>query len=137
MTMLLGKLSVLQGLAPLILRLVLGVIFVAHGYPKLFGGGMEKFVGTVTGKVGMPPFMAYVAALSEFGGAVLLLLGLFTRWAALFIAGVMVVATTTIHWNQGLVKGYEFTLSLLAAALVLMISGGGWLSVDKLIKKEW
>ena len=135
--MLLGKLSVLQGLAPLILRLVLGVIFIAHGHPKLFGGGMEKFVGTVTGRVGMPAFMAYVAALSEFGGGVLLLLGLFTRWAALFIAGVMVVATTTIHWNQGLVKGYEFTLSLLAAALVLMILGGGWLSVDKLIKKEW
>ena len=81
--MLLGKLSGLHGLAPLILRLVLGVIFIAHGYPKLFGGGMEKFVGTVTTKVGMPPFMAYVAALSEFGGGVLLLLGLFTRWAAL------------------------------------------------------
>jgi putative oxidoreductase len=137
MIMLLGKLSGLHGLAPLILRLVLGVIFIAHGYPKLFGGGMEKFVGTVTTKVGMPPFMAYVAALSEFGGGVLLLLGLFTRWAALFIAGVMVVATATIHWNQGLVKGYEFTLSLLAGALVLMILGGGWLSVDKLIKKEW
>jgi len=49
----------------------------------------------------------------------------------------MVVATTTIHWNQGLVKGYEFTLSLLAGAVALMILGGGWLSVDKLIKKEW
>jgi uncharacterized membrane protein YphA (DoxX/SURF4 family) len=62
---------------------------------------------------------------------------LFTRWAALFIAGVMVVATTTIHWNQGLVKGYEFTLSLLAGAIALMILGGGWLSMDKLVKKEW
>jgi putative oxidoreductase len=98
---------------------------------------MEKFLGTVSTRVGMPPFMAYVAAFSELGGGVLLLLGLFTRWAALFIPGVMVVATTTIHWNQGLVKGYEFTLSLLAGAVALMILGGGWLSVDKLIKKEW
>jgi putative oxidoreductase len=134
--MLLGKLKGLHDLAPLILRLVLGVIFVVHGHHKIFGG-MEKFIDTVTGKLGMPTFMAYVAAFSEFGGGILLIIGLFTRWAALFTSGVMVVAITQIHWHQGLVKGYEFPLSLLAGAIALIILGGGWMSVDKLVKKEW
>jgi len=134
--MLLGRLKGLHDLAPLILRLVLGLIFIVHGYHKFFGE-MERFIGTVTGRLGMPLFMAYVAAFSEFGGGILLVLGLFTRWAALFISGVMVVAITKIHWHQGLVKGYELPLSLLAGAVTLMILGGGWLSVDKLTKKEW
>ena len=135
--MLLGRLKALHDLAPLILRLVLGLIFIVHGHQKLFGE-MDKFIGTVTGRLGMPLFMAYVAAFSEFGGGILLVLGLFTRWAALFISGVMVVAITKIHWHQGLVKGYEFPLSLLAGAITLMILGGGWMSVDKtLVKKEW
>ncbi len=135
--MLLGRLKALDGFAPLLLRAVIGIIFVVHGYPKLFGG-MEKFTSTVTNNLGLPWYMAYVAALSEFAGGILLILGLFTRWAALFISGVMVVAITRVHWHQGLVKGFEFPLSLLAGAVTLVILGGGWLSVDRtIIKKEW
>jgi putative oxidoreductase len=76
-----------------------------------------------------------VAALAEFLGGICLVVGLFTRYAALAIAIIMTIAITTAHY-QRLVGGYEFPLLLLAAAVALMLTGGGPLSFDKSVLRR-
>ena len=131
MRALLASLSRFQPAVPLILRLVLGAIFIAHGFAKI-AGGMDRFASSV-GRIGFPASgaFAWAAALAEFLGGICLVAGLFTRYAALAVAIVMVVAITQVHLHQGLVGGYEFPLVLLAVAVALMLTGGGPLSFDK------
>jgi putative oxidoreductase len=129
----LSGLDPLRGFAPLVLRAVCGVIFVVHGYGKLFSGmtGFKEFVVSL----GMPEVLAWVAAGVEFFGGTALILGLLTRWAALGIAGVMVVAILKVHLPHGLTgdNGFEFPLALLAISLGLMLTGGGPISLDALL----
>jgi putative oxidoreductase len=123
------------------LRLALAATFILHGYPKLFGG-IEGFAGALA-KMGvpMPGVMAWVAALAECGGGILLLLGLGTRLAALGHIGVMLVAITQVHWSQGFKVtvidgkpgGFEWQTALLCMALCLLLRGAGPLSLDRLI----
>jgi len=126
------------------LRLSLAATFFVHGYPKLFGG-IEGFTGALTRMgVPMPGVMAWVAALAEFGGALLVLLGLGTRVAALGLAGVMLVAIFHVHFAQGFkmivangrVGGYEWQVALLCMAVCLIMRGAGPLSLDRLIAKR-
>jgi putative oxidoreductase len=130
-TALLASLSRFQPAVPLLLRLVLGAIFIAHGFGKI-SGGVDRFAATV-GRIGfpMPGAFAWAAALAEFLGGICVLVGLFTRWAALAIAVVMGVAITRVHLHEGLVGGYEFPLVLLTVAVALMLTGGGPASFDK------
>lgn len=127
----LSKLDSFRWLAPVLLRVVVGVIFVVHGYQKLFSG-MEGFTQHVI-SLGFPGFMAWAAAGTEFFGGVALILGLFTRWAALGVGCVMVVAILKVHWGDGLTgdHGYEFPLILLCVAVSLVLMGGGTLSLDR------
>ena len=87
------------------LRIALGVIFLAHGGQKLFGWlggkGLVATAGFFAGKLGMTPGMlwAALAGVGEFGGALLLLFGLFTRLGALSISIVMFVAIFKVHWG--------------------------------------
>jgi putative oxidoreductase len=128
--MILGRLEKARSFAPLLLRLVVGAVGIYHGHGKLFGG-MDRFVETVEGlHLPAPLLLAWVAALSEFVGGIFLVLGLMTRWAALFFAVTMGVAVFRVHWNDGF-KGYEFPLVLLVAAVSLVFTGGGWLSFDR------
>ncbi len=127
----LRKLDSFRWLAPVLLRAVAGVIFVVHGYQKLFSG-MEGFTQYVT-SLGFPGFMAWVAAGTEFFGGVALILGLFTRWAALGVGCVMLTAILKVHWGNGLTgdNGYEYPLTLLCVAVSLILMGGGTLSLDR------
>jgi putative oxidoreductase len=127
----LAALARFQPAVPLLLRLVLGAIFIAHGFAKI-SSGMHGFTSSVA-NLGfpMPVAFAWAAALSEFLGGICVVLGLFTRWAALAIAAVMAVAVTQVHLDEGLVGGYEFPLALLAIAVSLMLSGAGPISFDK------
>lgn len=120
----------LQPLGLAILRLVLGAIMIAHGYPKAFGG-LPHFVDTVRG-LHMPGWMAYVSVAAELGGGVLLILGFLTRFAALAVCIDMIVAIVGVHWKNGFVGqgNYQFPLSLAAMAFWLMMSGPGPISVD-------
>ena len=131
MRSLLASLSRFQPAVPLLLRLVLGAIFIAHGFGKI-SGGVDRFATTVN-HIGfpMPGVFAWAAALAEFLGGICVLVGLFTRWAALAIAIVMTVAITRVHLHQGLVGGYEFPLTLLTVAVALMLTGGGPVSFDR------
>lgn len=125
----------------LILRLVLGLLFVGHGSQKLFGwfggGGLAKTEGWL-GSMGMRPawFWALMAALSEFGGGLLLALGFLSPLGSLGIIAAMIVAIAKAHlpkgfWNSN--GGYEFPLLNLTAALALGLTGPGVYSVDGIL----
>ncbi|ACV26657.1 DoxX family protein [Kangiella koreensis] len=127
--------------APLVLRVPLGIILLAHGAQKLFGWfggyGLEG-TGQWLASVGFEPgyWMALLAGSAEFFGGLALILGLLTRPAAVVTAFTMLMAMT-VHIGNGLFvsnNGYEFALILLAASISLVISGAGKLSVDSIVK---
>ena len=122
----------LQPLALLALRLVLGVVMIAHGRPKVFGG-MHHHVSMVS-SIGLPGWWAYLSAAAEFGGGILLVLGLFTRVAGLAVLIDMAVAIWKVHWKNGLLGqgGYEFPLALAAIAFALIFLGAGPISLDSI-----
>jgi putative oxidoreductase len=126
-----AALSRFQPAVPLLLRTVLGMVFIAHGYLKIAGGigGFSQSVG----RLGFPlPYLfAWAAALAEFLGGICVLVGLFTRHAALAIAAVMGVAVTQVHLREGLIGGYEYPLVLLVVAAAVMLTGAGPLSFDR------
>ncbi len=126
------------GLGALVLRVPVGLILAAHGSQKLFGWlggyGLEG-TGQWMASIGFEPgvLMAFLAGSAEFFGGILLALGLLTRPAALVTAFTMLMAIT-FHWPNGLFAsngGYEFALTLFAATLSLLFSGGGRLSLDQ------
>ncbi|HSB72221.1 MAG TPA: DoxX family protein [Candidatus Methylomirabilis sp.] len=122
-----------QGWGITVLRVVVGVVFLTHGGQKLFVWGFDNVAGFM-GKIGIPAPMlaAVVVTLVELLGGILLVLGLFTRWAALLLAFNMLVAILTVHLRAGffLPNGYEFALTLLAANAALVLLGSGEASVD-------
>ena len=127
------------GFGPLALRIPVGIIFVAHGAQKLFGAfggyGLEG-TGQFMASLGLAPgyLMALLAGSAEFFGGLALLLGLLVRPAAAALAFAMLVAIFAVHIDKGLFmsnNGYEFGLALLAAAVSLLISGAGRVSLDQ------
>ena len=116
----------------LIARLVLGAIMLVHGWQKIFPrGSLYNFVQMVS-HMGLPYWLGYVAAFTEFFGGVLLVLGLLVPIAALGVVIDMAVAILKVHLHHGLTgpQGFEFPLSVLALALVILCSGSGHLAVD-------
>ncbi len=126
-------LNSLQPLSLLILRAALAIIFIYHGYPKLVhaDAGMREFFVLH----GLPAYFVTVAAILECFGGLLLLVGLFTRPAALLLAVEMGVAIWKVHSMHGvmMVKEYEFPLALATACFVLATTGAGALSFDNLV----
>jgi len=126
--------------APVILRLVLGVIFIGHGWGKLFGEGNPAGFAGWLGSMGLEPsyLLAIAAGIAETLGGALLIVGLFTRVAASSLVIVMLVAIGFVHLDAGMFGkgGYEFQLLLLAGVVTLLIQGAGKLSVDEMIYKK-
>ena len=130
-----------SGFETLILRIPVGIIFMAHGAQKLFGWfGGYGLVGTGQWmeSIGLGPgvLMAFLAGSAEFFGGLFILLGLLTRPAAILAAFTMVVAIFSVHFENGLFmsnNGYEFGLVLLAASASLAVSGAGKVSFDNRI----
>ena len=129
-----------------VLRLVLGIVFFAHGAQKMlgwFGGyGFTGTMGFFTGMLHIPSVFAFLAIVAEFFGGLGLLFGLFTRVAAFGIFCNMLVAVAMVHHQFGLFmnwtgtqkgEGFEFHLLALAITVVLMIRGAGAASVDRLL----
>ncbi len=122
----------------LLLRLTLGLVFILHGAQKLFsafGGhgltGSAQFMNTL--RLRPAKFWATAAALGEFLGGILLVVGLFTPLAALLIIAVMLVAIMKVHIHKGFWNsqgGYEYNLVLAAIAVVLGLTGAGAYSLD-------
>src|SRR6202051_535073 len=128
----------MTALGLLILRLGIGVILAAHGAQKLFGvwggPGMTKWAQSVQ-RLRIRPAQpwAWIAALSEFGGGLLLALGFLSPLGSLAITGAMLVALATVHLPRGFwvtKGGFEFNLTLIAAAVTLALTGPGAYSLD-------
>jgi putative oxidoreductase len=125
----------------LILRLALGLTFIGHGGQKLFGWfGGQGLPGTnaMMERLGFRPtwFWGLLAALSEFGGGVLLALGLLAPLGSLGIMAAMMVAITRVHWLKGFWNskgGFEFPLINLSSALALAVIGPGAYSLDAIL----
>ncbi|HSB80380.1 MAG TPA: DoxX family protein [Candidatus Methylomirabilis sp.] len=133
------RLSRWQGWGITVLRVVIGVVFLAHGGQKLFiwgFGGVAAFMG----KIGVPAPMlaAVVVSLVEFLGGLALVLGLYAQWAAALLGVDMLVAILAVHLRGGffLPNGFEFALTLLAANAALVLLGSGEASVDRLLAKS-
>jgi putative oxidoreductase len=122
----------LQPLALVALRLVLGAIMIGHGHLKVFGGLSEH--AHHVSSLGLPGWLAYLSAGAEFFGGILVIAGLFTRFAALAILINMTVAIWKVHWKNGLLGqgGYQFPLSLAAIAFALIFFGGGPIALDSI-----
>lgn len=122
----------------LIIRLVIGILFIGHGAQKLFGwfGGYGiKGTGGWFESIGMKPgtTMAVLAGLTEFIGGALFALGLLTPFAGVLIAGTMVVAIIKVHGPNGLwitANGYEYNLTLIAVAIGIALIGPGRYALD-------
>jgi putative oxidoreductase len=122
----------LKPLGLLLLRVALGVIFVYHGYPKLFGHTREAMQSFV--HLGFPGYFVYVAGVIEFFGACMLIVGLFTRLAGLLLAGEMAVGLWAAHHmltTPMAVPNYEFPLMLTVSAFALATVGAGPISFDQ------
>lgn len=135
--------------AQLIARLVLGVVFFAHGAQLTlgwFGGyGYTGSMGFFTGTMHIPALFAFLAIFAQFAGSIALVLGVLSRLAALGIAIVMAVAIATVHVKVGFFmnwygnqkgEGYEYHLLAIALALVVMIKGAGPVSIDAALTRK-
>jgi putative oxidoreductase len=137
------------GLGLAVLRVTLGVIFAMHGYLALALIGPAGVAGYTT-RIGYPaalgPALAWYLILAHLVGGILLILGLFTRWAALAQVPIMASAFFLLHLRQGffltgivvdpargvaIAGGYEYTLLVLAATITLVLAGGGALALDR------
>jgi putative oxidoreductase len=131
----------------LIVRVVLGVIFLAHGAQKVFGwfggNGLKGTIGYFKQALGIPAGATVIAALIECFGGLAVLVGFLARPAALGLIVVMLVAISTVHWKNGFFlnwanapgkgHGYEMNLALIGMALAVVVGGAGRFSVDRLI----
>ena len=127
-----------------VVRLVMGIVFFAHGAQKMlgwFGGyGFHGTMGFFTQQLGIPAPLAFLAICAEFFGGLGLIVGLLSRIAAFGIMVNMLVAIVTVHRFNGLFmnwtgqqkgEGFEYHLLALAVGLVVLIKGAGALSIDR------
>ncbi|HYS18300.1 MAG TPA: DoxX family protein [Candidatus Binatia bacterium] len=130
----------------LVVRIVLGIVFFAHGAQKTFGWfGGRGLSATIAGfrQMNIPPAATAIAAFTECFGGLAMIVGFLARPAALGLIVVMLVAVAKVHAQHGFFlnfaltpgkgHGYEFNLVLIAMSLSILIGGAGAFSIDRLI----
>lgn len=141
-TLALSPLDRLAGLAPVAVRLIVGTIMAVHGWQKLAGGPAN--FGGFLGQLGvpLPTLMAFVVTFVELVGGICLILGLFSRLAALLLTINLTVAIILVKSQVGLIAppesgaGAELDLALIAGFLTVLFAGPGRLSVDHALGLE-
>ena len=138
----------LSSLWPLILRIAVGIVFINHGYAKLFGkaGTLGAGVPGVTDfftSLGIisPEIFAWIVSFVEFFGGFCLILGLFARYVSLLMAIDMItailIAKAKLDINGLLaVRGFELELLLLTGALAILLGGPGSLTLEKMLFRK-
>lgn len=116
-------------IAALLLRLGLGVMFIAHAFLKIL---VFTLPGTVQffESVGLPGWTAYLVTAAELGGGALLILGLYARWVALALIPILLGAAIFVHWSNGWLfsaqgGGWEYPIFLTLASVVQGLLGDG------------
>jgi putative oxidoreductase len=144
--MLLQILATDSNWVPTLARIILGVIFFAHGSQKVFGWfgghGLRQTLRTMTESVGLPTIIALAAVGAEFVGGAALILGFLGRISALGIVVNMLAAIFMVHGKYGLFMnwfgdrkghGIEYHLLAIALAIVIIAKGSGAFSLDLLL----
>jgi putative oxidoreductase len=134
-----------MNVALLVLRVIVGGLFVGHGSQKLFGwfgGHGPKGTASFFDSLGLTPALpfALLAGTAELVGGLLLGLGLFVPAAAALLVGVMTTAIASVHWKNGLwvtAGGLEYPLVLAAVAFAVAAIGPGSISLDHAFGIEW
>jgi putative oxidoreductase len=129
-----------------LVRVVVGIVFLAHGTQKVFGWfGGSGFTGTMqffTQTMRIPALLAFLAIMAEFAGGLGLIFGLLGRVAAFGIFVNMLVAVAMVHRKVGFFmnwlgqqkgEGFEYHLLALALTLLLMVRGSGAFSIDRIL----
>jgi len=127
-----------------IARVVLGLVFFAHGAQKMlgwYGGpGLVRSMRTFTGDLHLPPILSFLVIAGEFLAGIGLIVGLFGRLAALVVVLIMLGAIATVHFRFGFFlnwfggqkgHGIEYHLLAIALALVVVVKGSGAFSIDR------
>ena len=130
-------------------RIVLGIIFFGHGAQKMlgwYGGpGLATSMRTFTEHLHLPSALAFLVIAGELFAGIGLVVGLFSRIAALIIALTMVGAIATVHFRFGLFlnwfgsqqgHGIEYHLLVIVLALVVLVQGAGAFSLDSLVNEH-
>lgn len=123
--------------ASLPLRIVLGIVFLVHGYLKLTDiQGTANFFSSIG--IPLANLFAYFVALLELFGGIMLILGLIVKLTSVLLIITMVVAMLLVHLPKGFLiskGGYEYVLTILAGLITLTILGAGKFSLQKVFKK--
>lgn len=124
----------------LVLRVVLGLVLLTHGWPKLIGGGATA-TADFFGQIGIPApeLAAWFVTLLEFFGGLALIAGLFVPILAALFALELTLGILLVHVDRGWyvvgpgARGTEFNVVMIAGLLALMLVGSGRPSLDQLI----
>lgn len=119
-----------QSWGSLALRLALALSIIHHGYQKVVPHDALHHFAHYVATLGVPGWLGYVSALTELVGGILILFGLFTRVAAIFVSINMLVALFAVAIHHGY-DSYSYVAALAAIAIMLIFSGGGALSLDR------
>jgi putative oxidoreductase len=125
-------LNSLQPFGALLMRLALGVSMAVHGYGKVIPHGALNHYTHYIASLGIPYWLGYVSAYTEFAGGILLILGLLTRFAAALVAINLLVAFVYVGMHQGF-GIYNYILALAALGVMLTVYGAGSFALDRKI----
>ena len=118
----------------LLLRIIVGVIFAAHGAQKLFGAFGGSGLADTVAKMGGGP-IPYLVTIGEFFGGVGLIIGILTRFSAASLIVIMIGAIAMVHGKNGFFSsagGFEYNLALIGLLLPILLCGAGRFSIGRL-----